>query len=272
MKKIFFLFLFLPIALQVSYAQQGWEVGAWAGTAHYFGDLNTTFNLGMPRFATGLLGRYNFNNRLCLRLSGNYGKIAADDSKSKTIFERRRNINVETEIMDGSAQFEFNFLPYNHGSANEFFTPYLTGGFSVVQYNPRTFYEGKWVDLRPLGTEGQFKNDEYFTTTGAFTYGGGIKVDLSDYWSLNVDISARRVFTDYLDDVSGVYPDLKNLEKLHGKTAVALSDPSIADALGKKLGERGKQRGNSKENDTYVFFGIGVAYYFGDLKCPAFFR
>ena len=38
--------------------------------------------------------------------------------------------------------FEFNFLPYIHGSRDYFFTPYLFAGFSVFSFNPKAEYTG----------------------------------------------------------------------------------------------------------------------------------
>lgn len=46
-----------------------------------------------------------------------------------------------------------------------------------------------------------------------------MKIDLSYRWSLNLELSARRIFSDYLDDVSTVYADKEDLEKLRGDVA-----------------------------------------------------
>ena len=39
----------------------------------------------------------------------------------------------------------------------------------------------------------------------------GLKYDLNYEWSLNVELSVRQPGTDYLDDVSTVYPDMFEL-------------------------------------------------------------
>ena len=253
-------------------AQQGWEVGGWMGVSHYFGDLNTSYRLNAPHFATGVVGRYNFNDRICAKASANFGGVSGSDQSSKNGYERQRNLDFRSTIFDGSVQMEFNFLPYTHGSQNEYFTPYALAGFSIFKFDPKTTYQGKTVALRPLGTEGQFLNAEYFGTAGAFLYGGGFKVDITDKWSVNIEVSMRNTFTDYLDDVSGVYPNMKELKKTHGQIAVDLADRSIPGLDGLKLGQRGVQRGNSSDNDKYAMLGVGLVYYFGDLKCPEFLR
>jgi hypothetical protein len=256
----------------ITRAQEGIEAGAWIGGSWYFGDLNTEFRLAKPGIAGGVVGRYNFNNRLCLKLSANYGMVRADDADSKNSFERARNLSFRSILLDGTGQLEFNFLPYDHGHRENWFTPYMFGGITAFYFNPQAKYNGDWVDLRTLGTEGQFRGEEYYSVAGALAYGGGFKVDLNYEWSMNFELSARRLFTDYLDDVSTTYPDMEDLEKLRGKTAIELSDRSLPDAGGAKIGQKGRQRGDSQGNDTYVFLGVSLVYYFGDIRCPAITR
>jgi hypothetical protein len=268
--RILFVLLF-QLSLIGASAQEGWEAGGWLGVSHYFGDLNSNLRLSDPGYAGGLIARYNFNKRVAVKLSGNYGNVGASDADSDNLFQQARNLSFRSVVVDGAAQVEFNFLTYTHGSRDEFFTPYLFAGFNVFYFNPQAEYNGEWVDLRPLGTEGQIRGEEYYTTQLGWVYGMGLKVDLSYRWSLNLELSARRLFTDYLDDVSTVFADKDDLEKLRGDVAVALSDRSLPLAginEDGSLSRPGRQRGNSVTNDAYAFLGLGLVYYFGDLKCP----
>jgi opacity protein-like surface antigen len=266
-KRHFSLF-FVLFLIQNSHAQKGWEAGGWVGASNYFGDLNTTYSLKNTGLAAGIITRYNFNDRLCLKISGNYGSISADDKNSQNIVEQRRNLNFKSTLIDGAAQFEFNFLPYNYFDRSQWFSPYVFLGFNVFNFNPKAQYEGKTYNLRTLGTEGQFKGEEYYTTQMGLVYGGGLKIAISETWAINIELSARKLFTDYLDDVSKTYPNMNDLKKARGPIAVQLSDPSVADSEGRKVGLFGRQRGDKKSNDMYTFLGIGLVYYFGDLKCP----
>jgi hypothetical protein len=251
-------------------AQDGWEAGPWAGVAFYFGDLNTSYNLSRPGPAAGFGLRHNVNERISLRLGIAAGQVSASDANAKNSFERARNLSFQSSLTEGSLQLEFNFLPYIHGSKDYFFTPYMLLGFTATGFNPKAEYEGRLVELRPLGTEGQFRSEEYATMSSAWLYGGGFKVDLSYRISLNAEIAARALASDYLDDVSGVYADIDDIRRLRGNIAAALADRSIPiPGVDKsQLGQPGVQRGNSKNNDTYIYVGIGILYYFGDLKCP----
>lgn len=269
MRKAYLLIVFMGMLTSQLSAQKGWEIGGWAGVAYYFGDLNTNFDLSRPGPALGASARYNFNSRLSLGMSTNYGRISGSDENSSNDFERARNLNFTSNVFDLSFNLEFNFLDYVHGSKDFPFSPYVFAGASFFSYNPKTQLEGEWINLRDQGTEGQFLGEEYFLIQPALNYGLGFKIDLNADWSLNFIISARKIFTDYLDDVSTVYPDKDELISLRGPIAVALSDRStIEDREQYRIGQAGVQRGNSRDTDSYNFIQVGVMYYFGYLPCP----
>ena len=61
--------------------------------------------------------------------------------------------------------------------------------------------------MQELGTEGQEISEEYFLVSGGITLGTGFKWDLSSDVTFAAEFTTRRVFTDYLDDVSTTYAD-----------------------------------------------------------------
>lgn len=259
----------LVLTGQFSFAQmRGFELGGWGGVSNYFGDLNTNWRVNRLHLSGGLGVRYNFNDRLAVRLGATYGQISAYDSDSKNDFELRRNLSFKSTIVDGTAQFEFNFMPYVHGHRDYFYTPYLLAGVTMFYFTPRAELDGEWYNLPEYGTEGQFRGEEYNTTQGALAYGFGFKMDLSYRWSFNVELSGRKVFTDYLDDVSGVYADVRDIRAQRGEIGASLADRSLEP----KIGEPGRQRGNGKNNDMYALLNVGVMYYFGNIRCPEFLR
>jgi len=195
--------------------------------------------------------------------SFNFGRIGASDADSPNIFERSRNLNFNSNIYDFSSTVEFNFFNYVHGSSTENYTPYLLAGANVFKFNPTTELDGVKYELKDFGTEGQAVGSEYFGLSAGVVVGAGYKWDISYDLSLNIEYSYRVLFTDYVDDVSGTYPSLSELVATRNATAAALSDRSSID-----LGQQGTQRGNSKDNDTYNFFGISLMKYFGRLECP----
>ncbi|MBL7826791.1 MAG: outer membrane beta-barrel protein [Saprospiraceae bacterium] len=255
----------LVVYSQTAFSQmRGWEVGGWIGAANYFGDLNTSWRVNRLHLSGGAMARFNFNDRLALRFGPSIGKISAYDSDSKNVYELKRNLSFKSLIVDVSSQFEFNFLPYVHGDRDYYLSPYLFAGPNFFYFNPQAELDGKTYNLRDMGTEGQFRGEEYNTTQFGLIYGIGFKFDLSYRWSIDMQLSARKIFTDYIDDVSGVYADIRDISAQRGEIAAALADRSGEPPIGLQ----GRQRGNGKKNDAYVFVGIGVNYYFGQIRCP----
>ncbi len=267
MKRFFLASLILLFVLMssTSEAQKGYELGGWLGISNYFGELNSGFNLTKPGLSGGLAFRFLFNERIAMRTSLSYGTIKADDKDSYNTYEQERNLSFKSPLIDFTHQFEFNFLPYIHGSSTDFFSPYVAAGIDVFYYNPKAQYNGKWYSLRELGTEGQALGEEYFEYSVGLAVGGGIKWDINHLLSINLEASYRFTASDYLDDVSTSYPNMQELRSLRGDIAVELSDRSGIPGFA----VQGKQRGNSRDKDKFSFIEVSLMYYFGSLDCPS---
>lgn len=268
MKGFSLLVLFVALSF-AGYSQKGYELGGLIGISNYIGDINPNFSLKTPGPSICGLARYNFNTRTSLRVDLAAGRLIGKDNLSENNFQQARNLSFRTDYLDGSIDFEFNFLPLVHGSRDRYFSPYVFGGLAFMYYNPKAKLDDTWYALRPLGTEGQFKGNEYSRITAGMTYGMGVKVDLNYEWSFNAELSVRQVGTDYLDDVSTVYPDMFELAALRGDIAVRLSDRSLETGRQEPIGQTGRQRGVSSVNDAYYSFRVGLVYYIGLLQCPA---
>jgi hypothetical protein len=258
-KKIFFLICIFFFLVKYSSAQYN-EVGLFFGAANYKGELSPhLFNKDFIHFAMGGFYRHNWNRHWSYNFELNYGRISGDDALAETGFERNRNLSFYSDIIEFSPLIEFNFFPYETGNSEFPFTPYLFTGISVLRFNPKTTYNGNDVELQPLGTEGQGLNGTslYNRVVLAIPIGGGLKIDLGKF-GLGIEVGTRRTYTDYLDDVSTVYPDQLKLTAARGPLAAALSDRSLnkSDTSTPLPTVTGKQRGNSKDNDWYVFAGI----------------
>lgn len=244
--------LFLSSSLD---AQEGYELGIHLGVAHYYGDLNPEFAISDPGLNFGFRARRNFNERVCVTLGLDYGKLSGSDENAVNAFEQSRNLDFRSNVYDISATMEFNFFPYIHGSADEHFTPYLFGGFSLFRYNPKTDLNGDTYELIEFQTEGS----DYYGTSLGFVFGMGVKWDINRDFSFNVSLNGRRAFTDYIDDVSQNY--------------VNITGDAIGEALANRspdidFGRPGTQRGDSKGHDSFFFLNVGFMRYFGQLKCP----
>jgi len=244
--------------------QKGYEIGAWGGASMYYGDLNQSLNIKDPGFALGIQARRNFNTRASIKASLGFSMIYGSDQGASNNFIRNRNLSFRTSIIDLTTTAEINFFDLVYGSRNNKHTPYLLAGFSIFRFNPQAELDGTWYNLQSLGTEGQPVGSEYSKFSGGWVLGGGYKWAISPTTSINIELTTRFLFTDYLDDVSTVYPDKEILENARGPEAVALSDRSLVDGLG----AAGRQRGDTRSSDSYNFFSISINRYFGGLECP----
>jgi len=251
------LLIFLSFNLQA----QTWEIGGAVGGSGYMGDLNPTNPFKISGISVGGYVQRNFNGYLSLKLNYTYGNIAGADSTSSNQQFRNRNLSFMTSLSEISVIGEFNFMNYIPDVSHNYYTPFIYLGIGTVNYNPQASYMGHIYDLRPLMTEGETK--PYPKSAMTIPYGAGIKYNFTTKWNLEADIGYRNPHTDYLDDVSGVYPDKS---KLPNAISQALSDRS-GEKTGVYIGTPGSQRGDLRPNDTYMFVQITVSYTFVTQKC-----
>lgn len=267
MKGFTLLVLFVAISFS-GFSQKGYEVGGFVGMTNYIGDINPNFSLKTPGATIGGIARYNFNTRTVLRFDMNAGILRGKDEVAENNFQKARNLSFRTDYLDAALNFEFNFFSLVHGSRDKYYTPYVFAGLGFTYYNPKAKLDGDWYALRQYGTEGQLKGDEYARIAAGLTYGMGMKLDLNYEWSMNFELMVRQPGTDYLDDVSTVYPVMSELAARHGDIAVQLSDRSAELGI-EPIGAPGYQRGTSGNNDAYYSVRVGLVYYIGLLQCPA---
>ena len=106
-------------------------------------------------------------------------------------------------------------------------TPYVFGGIALYHFNPYTRdTSGTKYYLKPLSTEGEGFIDgrnNYNLTQFAIPFGAGVKLSLSDNVNVGFELGYRKLFTDYIDDVSTTYVDQSSLLVNRGSKAVELA-------------------------------------------------
>ena len=260
MRKLLPVFILLGIVCNVQ--AQSWEVGASIGGAGYMGDLNPNHPLKMSGGTAGLMVKRNFNQYLSASLHYSVASIAGADSTSSNSQTINRNLSFKTPLSEISLVGELNFLKYIPSVTDNRFTPYVFAGAGLTTFKPQTVYNGVTLDLAPFKTEGQAA--QYGNKAISAIYGAGIKYNFSDSWNIIADIGYRNAFTDYLDDVSGVYPSTQYWG------GVDVSDRSGEQNGGTNLFKPGDQRGDFRKRDTYMFVSIGISYTFVSQKCFTF--
>jgi hypothetical protein len=259
MKTVLCLILFCNIIITTF--SQNLHLTASVGATNYSGDLQLkryTFQQSHPAVAIGL--SYEVSEKFFLRSQLTLGKISANDKFNP--LTAVRNLNFTSSLTEFHVAGE-----YYLRDLNEYFvSPYIFAGFAVYHFNPYTKdTAGTKYFLQPLSTEGQgFYSDRkpYSLTQFAIPFGGGIKFALSENIRVGIELGMRKLFTDYLDDVSTTYIDPNLLSTNRGPKAVELAyrESELKNGLPYQTGEN---RGSPKYKDWYYFTGITTSIRLG---------
>jgi hypothetical protein len=265
-KSLFFM-LFFCIAFGAN--AQYHEVGIWGGIAHYSGDLtpNDKIFFYEPNVSVGVHYQYHFLDRLAIRGMFSYSQLSGSDSHfEKNEPHRKRNLHFKTPLLELAVLLVVDILPFDPTIKKRSFTPFVSLGIAGFYFNPQAKINGKWIDLQPLGTEGQGieqypDRQKYSRFEMAIPIGLGIKFAISSHIYCSIEAAARKTFTDYIDDVGNTYIPLDILSKENGKMAADLSNRTY-DIEGKQIELAGEKRGG-KGADWYFMFGATVNYRLG---------
>lgn len=281
------------------------SIGICLNAMNYVGELDpgpsflspgikfTRPNLGIT-YTKRILPRYS------LRGAVSWGTITGNDYNNagfgaKDINRKFRNLSFRSHILEIKADIVID-LWENRGrhTKRPDYTPYGFIGIAYFHHNPKAKYNGDWVALRPLKTEGK----SYSLNQIALPVGAGFRYKLAKQWDLAFEIGWRFTLTDFLDDVSGNYRDKSTFG--NNQTAIDLSDRSgelignsdIAPYVEKQMnedgvgfiadpystsgyriagyGSPGDQRGDSNR-DWYIITGFHLNYIIPErVICPKF--
>jgi opacity protein-like surface antigen len=262
-------------AQEEAIVQEG-EYGISAGASHYFGDLNPNPRFNRPNMALGAFFRKQFGNYVALRIAGHYAFLGYSDRyNTNNEFMLRRNLSFNTNIWELTLQGDFNFYKFVPGSLYDRFTPYITFGVGVFNYDPYAYYRGQKVYLRQLGTEGQGSSlypgrKPYGSMAMCFPLGVGVKYNLNRNMNLGFEVVYRFTTTDYIDDVSSNYaPDAQTHLLPDGSPTLWYAMQDRSSELGTPIGIKGRQRGYSNQRDGYLFAEVMLSFNLSSYKCPA---
>jgi hypothetical protein len=205
---------------------------------NYFGDLQpkavTTTEMS---FGAALGLSYQIIPHLGANFYLTVGSVKASDSKNGEKW-KYRNLSFQTEIFEASLTAEYDILDMETPEKEHNFTPYIFAGVGIFHFDPYTYdASGKKVYLQPLHTEGE--TSLYSLSQFCIPFGVGAKYAVSNTVRLSAEFSVRKLFTDYLDDVSQhQYADTTFLLQKYGPESAALS-----------------YRANEIPNSPYKFYG-----------------
>jgi len=254
-------------------------IGITLNSFNYFGDLSplpkkVSTDISFTRPAIGFTFGHRFGPRYTLRGEFRYGTLKGSDFKSadpnnnESAGRYVRNLSFRNRIKELTVTGVFDLFKNGSTYINRVdLTPYAFIGLTVYSHNPQAYVgsdsglpeAGSWVNLRPLGTEGQNMDlpegsvnqglKPYKNIQIAIPFGIGARYKLNEVMDLSFELAVRYTFTDYLDDVSGGYAD-NALLAAQNPLAAYLSDRSgeATDA------ESGSQRFDGTDNLATTLF------------------
>ena len=261
------------------------------GAANFLGELGGANQIGTffvkdfeftatrPSAAVGY--RYKFNRYFAIKGGMYYCLVSGNDKLTTEPFRQNRNLSFRSNIFEASAQGEFYFTKEQQGHLYRIknakgkksynIQAYAFAGVGGFYYNPQAKYHGRWVNLRPLSTEGEGLPGgpkPYSRFSFCIPYGLGITEGIRKDWTIGIEFGIRKTFTDYIDDVSDKYYDNSSLRMYKGQMAGDLADPSLhrmppqygGDNTGAWQAAAGQERGDPTHKDAYMFTNITVSY------------
>jgi hypothetical protein len=263
MKKLLLGFITLPFFG----AAQNFHFSARLGLAGYQGDLKAhTVSLSQTKLMGSIGARYDLSEHVTARTYFTLASLKADDKKGTETMQRR-NLNFQTRLFDWELTAQYNLFSLN----DRWWTPYAFAGIGFYHYKPfTTDADENKVFLQPLSTEGQGFTEgvkEYKLTQFSIPLGVGIDYPLNEDMRLGIEFGYRKIFTDYLDDVSSSYVDQQSLLNARGQTAVDFA--WRGDEVGSgPYPAAGPPRGNSDQKDGYYYVAVTytIRYFFDKYK------
>jgi len=297
-------------------------IGISLNALNYYGDLSPSpkkmsTDLGLTKPAIGISFVHRFGPRYQLVGSFTYGGIRGSDSESADegdsqngVYRYNRNLSFRNRIKELSVVAQVDLFKNKATYISRVsWTPYLYAGVAAFHHNPQaqapefdaagnpTGKKGEWVDLQPLGTEGQYADLEkgdvnygvspYKKFQIAIPMGLGARFKLSQVMDFAVEFGFRYTFTDYLDDVSGNYVDLGVFEDDALARAMSYRSNEVENPTNSYVGRDGQtydvlrgygqeassnMRGNKDDKDLYMVTTFRLTYIVGKTFHRAKFR
>ena len=222
-------------------------LGLSLNALNYYGDLapnpgRFSTDLSFTRPAVGLTFSNRYGPRFAISAGFLYGTLRGSDFSSADVgdakngmFRFYRNLSFRNRIKELSVTASFDLYENQATYLSRLsWTPYAFAGVTVFHHNPQALAPanglngqplpeaGQWVNLRELGTEGQYANLEttdanyglkpYNLIQAAIPIGLGVRFKLNEVVDFSAELGFRYLFTDYIDDVSRNYVDLGVLD------------------------------------------------------------
>ena len=158
-------------------AQKDTELGLFSGISYYNGDVNPSKLFYSPKLAYGGLIKYNLDKHYSIKLAVTKAKISGSDLDFDNVYQQTRQYQFTSSLTNISFNLEFNFLPFAPAQKNEFFTTFISSGFSFLILSQKNLPGYNF----------------------AVPFGGGIKYAPNKKLTFALEWTLNKSFTDMLD-------------------------------------------------------------------------
>jgi len=281
------------------------ELGLGLGPMFFLGDLGGSEGIGktfikdldlpLTKLNKGIYLNFYPVEWVGLRLAGNLGHVEGDDAqapaKGGAEEDRKyRNLSFQSKISEAYLALELYptwFLEKYDGLKGKI-RPYILGGVGMYHFDPETKdVDGQWVKLAPLHLEGQGfaeypDSKPYKLTQMNVLMGFGFKYYFKENAYVGLEVLHRKLFTDYVDDVSHDY----YIDPIYFDSYLAPADAQRA----RRLYYRGiytfptsqpyqefAERGDPKQNDAFFSTILRLGWRINNnaiskqMRCPVFY-
>ncbi|HPQ08705.1 MAG TPA: DUF6089 family protein [Bacteroidia bacterium] len=273
-KFLFLGLIFIVLNLSDLKSQWAWDFGGGVGVSNYLGDIGGKdktrrdfvydMKLSKTKFNVGAFARYKWMPNVSIKAAFDFIRVEGDDKLTTNPARHYRNLNFRNNLYCLSLTGEWFFyedpdLGNTYRYRNSF-RSYLFAGISGFYHNPQGLYQGQWINLRPLQTEGVV----YSPISMAIPMGLGFYFTFQKKHRIGFEATYWKTFTDYIDDISGNYPSTPpkdNLAKAMSLRTPELGPQALLDNPGVYLSHNwGQKRGDKSHKDAVLTMSLTYSY------------
>jgi hypothetical protein len=253
---------------------QTYFVKPFVGSTYYQGDLAPKpidFSFGPGNVSYGISAGMPIIKSLNAHVRYLRGRVSGSDKFSIEETRKQRNLSFRSHLDEISLALEYDVNTVWKSLNKYNLRLYLSAGLGVVFFDPMTEFNGEYLRLQPLGTEGQFLPNSsikpYRLNSIVRPIGFNLEFPINGRLHLGLEGRSVKTYTDYLDDVSTTYPDyflMFESGNLNGALLTNRSGELINSS--QPLNRVGQSRGNSRNKDWYSSVGVYVKITLGKAK------
>lgn len=281
------------------------EIGVGLGPMFFLGDLGGSQGVGktfikdldlpLTKLNKGIYLNFYPAEWLGFRLAGNLGMVEGDDSQAPAKGgdeedRKYRNLSFRSKISEAylAAEIYPTYFLERYDGLKGKIRPYIVAGVGMYHFNPEAKdNSGNYVKLAPLHLEGQGfaeypDSKPYKLTQMNVLAGFGFKYYFKENAYIGFEILHRKLFTDYVDDVSNNY----YIDPIYFDQYLPPADAAKARSLyyrgtytfsTTRPYQEFAERGDPKQNDAFFSSILRLGWRInknGDLRqlrCPVFY-